>query len=178
MVYYPHQGFGIRIHLVNCFESRLMMPFTGKLEPNIVKDDIARAEVISVVWCGLKCMICISLFLFQHCTYCFHYICKFECAHAYIEVTRFRNCAAQFRNRVAILKSEDNFEIGTQFRNFLNCASLQIARNIYTQNVLACTVRKRTATQWRQTIYCSYNSYVVYRSQGLPVTISCVSQAH
>ena len=36
----------------------------------------------------------------------------------HIKVTRFRNCAAQFRNCVAILKSEDNFEIGTQFRNF------------------------------------------------------------
>ena len=36
----------------------------------------------------------------------------------HIEVTRFRNCAAQFRNWVAILKSEDNFEIGTQFQNF------------------------------------------------------------
>ena len=35
-----------------------------------------------------------------------------------IEVTRFRNSAAQFRNWVAVLKSEDNFEIGTQFRNF------------------------------------------------------------
>ena len=35
-----------------------------------------------------------------------------------IEVTRFRNCAAQFRNRVAILKSEDSFEIGTQFEIF------------------------------------------------------------
>ena len=34
--------------LVNCFESRLMMPFTGKLEPNIVIEDIARTEVISV----------------------------------------------------------------------------------------------------------------------------------
>ena len=38
----------MRIHLVNCFESRLMMPFTSKLEPNIVKEDIARTEVISV----------------------------------------------------------------------------------------------------------------------------------
>ena len=33
---------------LNCFESRLMMPFTDKLEPNIVKEDIARTEVISV----------------------------------------------------------------------------------------------------------------------------------
>lgn len=32
--------------------------------------------------------------------------------------TRFRNCAAQFRNWVAILKSGDNFEIGTQIPNF------------------------------------------------------------
>ena len=35
-----------------------------------------------------------------------------------IEVTRFRNCAAQFRTWVAIFKSGDSFEIGTQFRNF------------------------------------------------------------
>lgn len=32
-----------------------------------------------------------------------------------IEVTRFRNCAAQFQNWVAILKSKDKFETGTQF---------------------------------------------------------------
>ena len=38
----------MRIHLVKCFESRLMMPFTGKLEPNIMMEDIVRKEVISV----------------------------------------------------------------------------------------------------------------------------------
>ena len=36
----------MQIHLVNSLESRLMMPFTSKLEPNIVKEDTARKEVI------------------------------------------------------------------------------------------------------------------------------------
>ena len=40
----------MRIHLVNCFESRLIMLFTGKLEPNVMKEAIARKEVISVVY--------------------------------------------------------------------------------------------------------------------------------
>ena len=35
-----------------------------------------------------------------------------------IEVMRFRNCAAQFRNWVVILKSEGNLEIDMQFQKF------------------------------------------------------------
>ena len=38
----------MRIHLVKCFERQLMMTLTGKLEPNIVKEDIARKDVIYV----------------------------------------------------------------------------------------------------------------------------------
>ena len=52
----------------------------------------------------------------------------------HIEVTRFRNCAAQFRNWVAILKSEDSFKIGTQFqiaqRNF-EIAQIYNSRGTY-----------------------------------------------
>ena len=79
-------------------------------------------------------MFCISLFLCQHCTYCFRYE-RFESAHAY------RSYAIS-KLRSAISKLGGNFKIGGQlyaiskFSNcatqFRNCANLQFARNIYT----------------------------------------------
>ena len=86
-------------------------------------------------------MFCISLFLCQHCTYCFRYE-SFETAHAY------RSYAIS-KLRSAISKLDGNFKIGGQFRNryaiskfsncatqFRNCAYLQFARNIYTSALI------------------------------------------
>ena len=63
--------------------------------------------VMLMVWPGLKCMICISLLLCQHCTYCF---VSFESAHACWSYTI-------SKLRSAISKLGGNLKIGGQFRN-------------------------------------------------------------